>query len=89
MGHLARYLDVETQLRIVPKERKYTKHSQVDYGFLWGVFGSKKVKVKSLSCVQLFATPCPSGSSIHGILQARVLQWVAISFSRGSFQTRD
>ena len=28
-------------------------------------------------------------SSIHGIFQARVLEWVAISFSRGSFQTRD
>ena len=25
-----------------------------------------------------------SGSSLHGILQARVLEWVAISFSRGS-----
>ena len=25
------------------------------------------------------------GSSIHGILQARILEWVAISFSRGSF----
>ena len=24
------------------------------------------------------------GSSIHGILQARILEWVAISFSRGS-----
>ena len=29
------------------------------------------------------------GSSIHGIFQARVLEWVAISFSRVSFQTRD
>ena len=29
------------------------------------------------------------GSSLHGILQARVLEWVAISFSRGSSQTRD
>ena len=29
------------------------------------------------------------GSSIHGILQARVLEWVAISFSRGSSQPRD
>ena len=26
------------------------------------------------------------GSSIHGILQARILEWVAISFSRGSSQ---
>ena len=24
------------------------------------------------------------GSSVHGILQARILEWVAISFSRGS-----
>ena len=30
-----------------------------------------------------------SGSSIHGILQARILEWVAISFSRGSSQPRD
>ena len=26
----------------------------------------------------------PSGSSVHGILQVRILEWVAISFSRGS-----
>ena len=29
------------------------------------------------------------GSSVHGIFQARVLEWVAISFSRGSSQTMD
>ena len=29
------------------------------------------------------------GSSIHGILQARILEWVAICFSRGSSQPRD
>ena len=29
------------------------------------------------------------GSSVHGILQARILEWVAISFSRGSFHPRD
>ena len=29
------------------------------------------------------------GSSIHGIFQARVLEWVAILFSRGSSQPRD
>ena len=28
------------------------------------------------------------GSSIHGIYQARILEWVAISFSRGSSQSR-
>ena len=26
----------------------------------------------------------PSGSSVHGIFQARILEWIAISFSRGS-----
>ena len=30
----------------------------------------------------------PTGSSIPGILQARILEWVAISFSRGSSQHR-
>ena len=31
----------------------------------------------------------PPGSSVHGILQARMLEWVAISFSRGSSWPRD
>ena len=31
----------------------------------------------------------PLGSSVHGILQARILEWVAISFSRASSQPRD
>ena len=30
-----------------------------------------------------------SGSSLHGVLQARILEWVAISFARGSSQPRD
>ena len=31
----------------------------------------------------------PPGSSVHGILQARTLEWVVISFSRGSSWPRD
>ena len=31
----------------------------------------------------------PPGSSVHGILQARILEWVAIPFSRSSFWPRD
>ena len=30
----------------------------------------------------------PPGFSVHGILQARILKWVAISFSRGIFLTQ-
>ena len=51
-----------------------------------------KVKVKSLSRVQLFATPWTvayEAPVLHGILQARILEWVAISFSRGSSKPRD
>ena len=31
----------------------------------------------------------PQGSSVHGIFQARILEWIAIYFSRGSIQLRD
>ena len=31
----------------------------------------------------------PSGSSVHRILQTRILEWVAMAFSRGSSQSRD
>ena len=49
-----------------------------------------KVKVKSLSPVRLWdPMDCsPPGSSVHRIFQARILEWVAISFSRGSSQPR-
>ena len=30
-----------------------------------------------------------AGSSVHGIIEARILEWVAISFSRGSSGPRD
>ena len=32
---------------------------------------------------------CLPGSCVHGILQARILEWVAIPLSRGSSQPRD
>ena len=48
-----------------------------------------KVKVKLFSRVWLFASCSPPGSSIHGILQERTLEWVAISFSRGPSRPRD
>ena len=31
----------------------------------------------------------PPGSSVHGILQARILEWVAFPFSKGFSQPRD
>ena len=52
------------------------------------------LKVKVL-VTQLCPTLCDPmgcslpGSSVHGILQARILEWVASSFSRGSSPPRD
>ena len=52
-----------------------------------------------LFCCSLVAQACPTlcdpqdcslpGSSVHGILQARMPEWVAVPFSRGSSQPRD
>ena len=48
------------------------------------------MKVTQLCLTLCDPTDCsPPGSSVHGILQARILQWVAIPFSRGSSQPRD
>ena len=49
---------------------------------------------KKVSFTQWCLTLCDMGyslpgSSVHGILQARILEWVAISFSRRSSQPRD
>ena len=48
-----------------------------------------------LLVAQLFLNLCdpidfsPPGSSVHRILQGRILEWVAIPFSKGSSQPRD
>ena len=52
----------------------------------------KSEKLKLLSYVQLFATAwtvAPQAPLSMGILQARILEWVAMPSSRGSSQPRD
>ena len=53
---------------------------------------------KTCACVlrpQLCPTLCnpidcsPPGSTVHGIFQARILEWIAISYSRGSSRPKD
>ena len=49
----------------------------------WKIFLNVKV-------TQSYLTLCdPIDCIVHGILQARILKWVAFPFSRGSFQPRD
>ena len=58
-------------------------------------FGSKKhcavLYLVPQSCLTLcHSMDCsPPGSSVHGILQAKILEWVAMPFSRGSSRPRD
>ena len=50
------------------------------------------VRAKSLRLSLTLLDPMdysPLGSSIQGILQARILEWAAMSFSRGSYLPRD
>ena len=65
-----------------------------------GLFFTTELQGKPLQhCVSKVTQSCPTlcdimdcslpCSSVHGIFQARVLEWVAISFSRGSSQPRD
>ena len=63
--------------------------------YIFCLYKTFKVKEGESEVVQSCPTLCDPvdcslpGSSIHRILQARVLEWVTISFSRGSSQPRD
>ena len=78
--------------------RKRTALLTENVSQIWGMVSEGKeqprheVKCQSPSDVQLFATlwtVAPPGSSVHGILQEKILEWVAIPFSWGSSQPRD
>ena len=66
----------------------------VQWGFLCGW-----QRLLSLSNIMLVAQSCPTfcntmgcsllGSSVHGVFQARILEWVAMPFSKGSSWPRD
>ena len=50
----------------------------------------EEAKLKKVKVTQLCLTLCsPMDYIVHVILQARILEWVAFSFSRGSSQPRD
>ena len=52
------------------------------------IISMKVKKSESVSCSVKSMDWSLPGSSVHGILQARVLEWVAIPFSRGSSSHR-
>ena len=78
--------------------RLYTQHTSTPTHVLVSL-GRQRISFcsirKECEVTQSCPTLCdpvdcsPPGSSVHGILQARILEWVAISFSLGSSQPRD
>ena len=64
---------------------KVTKFSATVDSFLRSVLVSGGVLVAKLCPTLVTPMDCSLlGSSVHGILQARILEWVAVSFSGGS-----
>ena len=65
------------------------------YSFLWIVSIRYYCECVCVFVAQLCLTLCDPmecflpGSSVHGIIQARILEWVAIPLSRGSSRPRD
>ena len=65
----------------------------VNYGFWmikmpqWACMHAKSLQSCPTLCNPMDCSP--PGSSVHGILQARILEWVTMPSSRGSFQSRD
>ena len=71
-------------------------HHVIPHSFWLSIFPSniklKKVKIEVAQSCPTLCDPMDCslpGSSLHGILQARVLEWVDISFSRGSSWSKD
>ena len=60
----------------------------------WRHLGSETLTTQVCVCVQLCLTLCNPmdyslpDSSVHGIFQARILEWVSSSYSRGIFPTQ-
>ena len=79
----------QSQRKAIPKNSQTTAQSYSSHMLV------SSVQFSSVLVAQLCLTLCdpmdcsPPGFSFHRILQARVLEWVAISFSRGSSRPRD
>ena len=64
----------------------FIRKTETQFSLLDNSKPSKWVEWKSFSCVRLWE---PMDYTVHGILQARILEWVAFPFSKGSSQPRD
>ena len=102
LGGITDSMDMSlSKLQEIMKDRKAwqaTLHEVAKSRIWLNNWTTENICVENIS-VREVAQLCPTlchpmdcslpGSSIHGIFQARVLEWIAISFSRGSSRARD
>ena len=85
LRHFTRRFEVGSDADLIEKLQKVSWVRKVSYQRV--CMHAQSIK----SCLAL-SSPVdysPPGSSVHGIFQVRILEWVAIFFSRGSFRSRD
>ena len=71
------------------KQMLWMKEEEQQAHLRGGTLGRKVLVVQSCPTLGNPMDCSPPGSPVHGILQARILEWVAISISRGSSWPRD
>ena len=86
-GHLMQRAYSVEKILMLGKIEGRRKRGWQRMRWLDGITNAMDMRVKvAQSCLTLCD---PIDYTVNGILQARVLEWVAIPFSRGSSQTRD
>ena len=71
-----------------------SKSFKLGFSSMWTenfqMYNTAELKPNEVKVAQSCPTLCnPMDYTVHGILQARILEWVAFPFSKGSSQTRD
>ena len=83
------------QLFFLLWEELFLNHTLLGKPFFISLLFSKEHVCMHTQSLQLCLTLCdlmdssPPGSSVHGILQAWILEWITVPSSRGSSQPRD
>ena len=81
----------EKEIKTISKKKKYKTAKWLSEEALQIAMKRRESESEVTQSCPTLCNPVgcsPPGSSVHGILQARILEWVAISFSRGIFPTQ-
>ena len=86
-GHLMQRANSQEKILMLGKIEGKRKRGQKRVRWLDGITDSTYMKVKVAQSCPTFCNP--KDYTAHRILQARILEWVAFPFSRGSSEPRD